>query len=203
MKRTTCLAVLLSVFVVAPVGETANSGGPASRCGLRTAQTLVVTSDLRVVGKPWFSNYWKTFACFRGSRNRTLVERHPCDSHISCDQVSQPPDEIVVSRRYVGFAFGSCGPGPYCGVTVGTANVRSGRRQSLLADNERRHVAGLDITPTGTIVWGNDSTINGLTLEGETLLFDSGPEVDPLSVALSGNRLYWMRAGEPQTAEVP
>jgi hypothetical protein len=41
-------------------------------------------------------------------------------------------------------------------------------------------------------VWKHDA-------DGEVLL-DAGPEIDPLSLALDGDYLYWRNAGEARTA---
>ena len=50
---------------------------------------------------------------------------------------------------------------------------------------------------------GSEATYSVVKVEatGPTTL-DSGPDIDPRSLAVGGGRAYWMRGGQPQSATV-
>jgi hypothetical protein len=64
-------------------------------------------------------------------------------------------------------------------------------------------VTDVELKPNGSLAWiqsrTGTSTVIKLDASGRQEL-DSAPDVDPLSLALSGSRLYWMRGELPRTA---
>lgn len=74
--------------------------------------------------------------------------------------------------------------------------------------------SALVLAPTGSVAWINsynspDSDDPTLRYEvrksdstGEALVLDSGPDIDPKSLARSGATVYWRRGGVAQSAEL-
>jgi hypothetical protein len=217
MKRNLAWLALLGVWAAAPVAE---AGGAAeSTCGIRGAQTELVTPKLRIVWKSFADgDGFRTWGCLRVSpadgprvRRAGYRKRRVINSFVCGDVCAS---ETVVSRQYpytqVAWTFGECVRGASCGGILGVVDIRTGRRQKTGIDTER--VAGLDVTGRGTAVWMDDVPgppgattfeyeVRALTPAGENLLFDRGTEISEL--ALGPRRLYWMSAGETKSAAVP
>jgi hypothetical protein len=126
---------------------------------------------------------------------------------------SHPPDNTEEVRLYAAagrfFAYFTqpctkafCNPG-----TVGLIDIRSGRRRNPPVDEP----AALALTPAGTIGYSTEPGI-GPASRGIYVLalgapqpeqLDAGADIDPQSLALAGHTLYWTRAGEPRSTQIP
>jgi hypothetical protein len=85
------------------------------------------------------------------------------------------------------------------------------RRRSVDAARtaENRSVVNAVLQRTGSIAWLQQSDASETVYEvhakpagGEATLLDSGADIDPTSLALGGNRLYWLRAGAVKSSEL-
>jgi len=219
MKKTLAWVIgLVSTWGVAPV---AVAHEPLrTTCGIKGAQTQLVTQKLRIVRKSLDDgDRWRTWGCMRvfstdrpkvrrvGYRKRRLIGRFRCGDFCAAD--------LVVSRQYpythVAWTFGECVRGAACGGKLGVVDIRTGRRRKTGISTHR--VGGLDVTGRGTAVWlehvpGSEDPatsaveVRALTPAGENLLFDRGPEISALALGWPG-RLYWMNAGETKSTNVP
>lgn len=216
--RVMAIATVVAFCVLAPAsgGGVRESGNPASLCGFKRGEELLLTKEVRVVGRI-NDSLSETWACLRpgfrdskrvrerGYRKRLRVERHGC--RLDCEGRPEPPD-LAVTGAYVAYAHGPCEAGR-CAARMGVVNVKTARRAATVFERSNQ-VAGLAVAPSGTAVWIVGQTccpatppeVAGITVRGKELLFDKG-DIDVSSLALTGQRLYWMRAGAQQTTVVP
>jgi len=102
---------------------------------------------------------------------------------------------IVAINRY------SCPPDPTLGGCVGgarTVSLRTG--ETLRRANTGTSVAALVLGPRGAFAYvSSGGAVVKSDASGEGVVLDAGPGVDPASLAAAGTRVYWMRAGAPQS----
>ena len=190
--------VLIALSAAAPAQAAARPpcGGQGPKRGELTENVRVV---VRTVGD------WEgTYACLRRSRRRrTFGSSVDCEIYCS--------GGLAASGRHVAtYGAQSCSPAGRCRAAVTIVDVKSGKRSS--SRGAAAWLYGFDISYAGTVGWidsadANTETlprqVNALTLEGEHRVLDKSPEIDLYSLAFGYQRLYWMKAGEPQTARVP
>jgi hypothetical protein len=104
--------------------------------------------------------------------------------------------------------------------SIAVRDLRSGLRSfrtTIAPDNASARVTDLLLAPNGHLAWieqqtqftpaapstGERTFAVHAAGAGQLLLLDSGPDVQPGSLARAGKTLYWIRAGQPRTAELP
>lgn len=110
-----------------------------------------------------------------------------------------------LAGRYVAYDNFRCAGGLFpCGVVI--RDMKSGAvRRSKLCAQPPGLMTDLVLRSNGSVAWirqlggGQEYELWKLDSGGEVRV-DSGSAIDPDSLALSGGRIYWMRAGEPQSA---
>jgi hypothetical protein len=99
---------------------------------------------------------------------------------------------------------------------IGVIDLRTGTKRIT---GTRRSVLGLGLTPRGSVAWmdtgpsgdtvgyypPNDTAYVQMLGAGgkDSVLVDSGKDIDQTSFAVGGTRIYWMKGGAPQTATMP
>jgi len=79
----------------------------------------------------------------------------------------------------------------------------------LLYTDSRPGVTDLELTSGGAVAWivsgrpNNDGYFSIQKADGTApgkVVLDEGPTIDPDSLAIGGNRIYWVNAGQPRSA---
>ena len=198
---------------IAAAALTAASSAPASAatpCATRGSKTVVATKTARVfkvrvrprIGAAFSRYYGCLFS--RNRRFRFAEDDFPEQSGWS---------HIRLAGAYVAYAWhGSCAACDRAPRHVVVQSLRSGRFVTRLAISsedtaEDRTVTDLELRPTGSVAWinrvgaGPAHEVQARDGAGARLL-DSGPGIDPLSLALGGSTLYWTKAGVAASARL-
>jgi hypothetical protein len=106
-------------------------------------------------------------------------------------------ERIVVVNRY------GCSPDPTvpfdCTGSARSISLRTG--ETLRRANTGTSVAALVQGPRGSFAYvSSGGAVVTSDATGETVVRDAGPGIDATSLAVAGARVYWLRAGAPQTA---
>lgn len=97
-----------------------------------------------------------------------------------------------------------------CADAVGVVDLRSRRNVRGIRPSTRVATTDLEVTRGGSLAviqqmgtgtGGRSYEVKALVGSGETVL-DSGTDIDPESLALSGSRAYWFKGGQARSAEL-
>ena len=195
------VAVVMAVCAVgaaaAPAGGRA-AAAPTALRGCYPRGSVTIAQDK--VGRFYHSgNYgsresWYVCGFKQGMRWRLPYRAVP-DAGVPYGQNAK------VSGRYVAF-FVVC---PCAGVVVVYDMVTGHRTFSeALGDAPAAHAASLVLKPDGPVAWtahplSGDWEVSRDDSSG-TAVVDSGPGIDPSSLAAGGSWLYWTNAGSPRSA---
>ena len=194
---TACFLLALGIGVLSAHGT---SKAPA-RCGAGGPGTVYDDPEVRVFTQEVTDFEERTIACshINGRRTRLAQDRGK--------SVNRYVENVTAPGTYLGFSVDvqARGTGKACIVNIqkGTRNCRTGLR-----------VLGLGATRAGSLAW---LTYDRVDNEGhpiccavyekeqgaEVKQLDSGPDIEQDSFAVGGNRIYWTKAGEPQSATMP
>ena len=134
----------------------------------------------------------RMFACLRGGPAR------PMGIHIEYGELRG----ATLGGRFVGWVDPGCDKGECLGMTV-LMDLRSGERTVARTPGyEVRVPRSLVVSRRGFMAWGFDDGIHLLRAGGRDELLDDDAGIDPRSVALAGDRVYWVRDGTVQTRVV-
>ena len=204
--------VVVCVVLIAFLPTASARAAKRPPCGVKGAETVELTDKVRVVMRT--VDHWeeRMYACLRGSRRkRTFVSSIDCEIYCS--------GSLAVTSTYVAdYGAEGCYPGSACPAAVRVVDVKSGRRSKGGAS--AAWLYGFDVNARGTVAWIEEDEyrpgasparhtepqprrVRALTLGGEHLRLDESREIDLYSLAFGYRRLYWMKAGEPQTAAIP
>jgi hypothetical protein len=118
-----------------------------------------------------------------------------------CSRGDESTPQVWLRARIVAVNRYGCPPDPTLGPCVGSARTISLRTgETLRRAGTGSALAALVLGPRGAFAYV--SSAGGVVksdADGQ-LLLDTGPGVDPASLAAVGPRVYWMRGGSPQTA---
>lgn len=190
----------LSLCGQAPTALGAVTGGaraePCNTPGRLLAANEVAALSLRLVDESQRNGY---YGCVRGGRAR-FIQGAPDDSYF--DVFKQRP---VLRGRFVMIGYQTCDQGGCYGGS--RAFPLDGRAPSVLPfdqPNERRLVQ-IDGTARGTLIalssLANAYELRTMDRHHHATLLDTGA-IEPGSVAVVGNRIFWIKDGTPRTAAV-
>jgi hypothetical protein len=185
------------------------------------------------VSDKYAPDYELWYACIRrrpdasrkhlhGYRHRRRLLEKSCDFECAGldveifdnDDADDPRQRLVFSYILCGGVGGGLGPRvEQCAVDISVLALRTGRRA-----HQHAHVRAGDLyrvfdpvlAPSGTAAWiepvvapKTADQVTGLTLSGDTPLFDEGGENTLSDLAVTGQTLYWKHGGAPRSAQVP
>jgi hypothetical protein len=115
----------------------------------------------------------------------------------------------TVSGRYLAFVF--LGDAPRCCGVVVVIDMATGQRTFTGAFNARTTIGDFGPFPSMPPVLKSDGSVAWIyTADGSaevhrhdstgTAIVDSGPQINPYSLAAGGSWLYWTNAGSPRSA---
>ena len=218
--RALCTTVL-AFAVMAPAAQ-GHEGVAPGKCGKKRAATALRSEDgvrVVVVSEVFHSDTGgdhSYYACLppytkharkHGFTHRRFIGKVSCNYVCSADLAVATT--ISLQDPKVALAHTSCSSySTICGSGIHVVGLRSGRRASAPPGSiSTGPPLYFDLSPGGTAVWmeqigGGPRSIRGVTIAGESLLFDEGP-ARLSEMALANTTLYWMRDGQPQSAPVP
>jgi hypothetical protein len=115
----------------------------------------------------------------------------------------EPSPQVWLRERIVAVNRYSCSPDPLspsdCVGGARSVSLRTG--ETLHRANTGTSVAALVQGPRGSFAYvSSGGAVVKSDATGEAVVLDAGPGVDPASLAAAGPRVYWLRAGAPQSA---
>ena len=216
-----CLLVAIAVLPGAwnggPAAEEAH-GATARPCP--PANTAVVAAANRV--RVFQRGGGNIYACYRGSRRYTDLGLPP---EVGFPDVELPP-RLRTAGRFVGYFYGIAGRSGTGGeVRVLDARsrrwirlIREGDPDGRLTGSRSVEVSDLELRRTGSVAWISEVFVAGFpgsTFEvrraasrssrsrGRSELLDSGPDILPSSLTLSGTEISWQKGEERRVAALP
>jgi hypothetical protein len=118
-----------------------------------------------------------------------------------CSRGDEAGPQVWLRGTVVALNRFSCPPDPLLGGCVGgahTLDLRTGR--TLRRANTGTAVTALVLGPRGAFAYvSSGGAVSKSDAGGEGVL-DAAPGIDPNSLAIAGARVYWARAGSPQSA---
>ena len=213
MKRIAILGCLAAVAL--PV--TAADGARRVACSMSGSRTVLATSSAKIVAKRGIANPSYRVTRYYGCRYRT-------DRFFRLAIVGEPGVfEDSVSHARLAGPFASVATqyedpaGENVHASVKVVDLRDGRkpvRYSALPDQTNVFVTDLVLAPSATVAWierrttfpepgktQNAYEVHWANAAGQHLL-DSGPDVQPGSLARAGSTLYWTRGAQPRSAQL-
>jgi hypothetical protein len=114
----------------------------------------------------------------------------------------EPGPQVWLRERIVAVNRYGCSPDPLmpdCSGSARTVSLRTG--ETLHRADTGSSVAALVQGPRGSFAYvSSGGAVVKSDATGETVLLDAGPSVDTTSLAVAGARIYWLRAGAPESA---
>jgi hypothetical protein len=198
-----CVIAVLSLGLLA-----AGSAQARSTCTPRGSKTVAANTKVRVFTfRKSGSDTTRLYACRLRGRKRYLLasaqEQGGTGTAVSLVRVidrfvawdAQPFDD---SERYNPDFQGFPSTVNELDTTTGTRTSRPATTGSPAPSS----VTALVLTGSGSLGWiGSASTLEvHLYANGGDTVLDTGPDIDPTSLAAAQHELYWMRAGAPRSA---
>lgn len=196
-------ALVASAVLVGAAGAPAATARPrrAPSCAVKGSVTVALNPLARVYvrAERGDSDQHVLVGCLLRSGQRVRLESW-FSSGLSRGDEAAPQvwlrERIVAVNRY------SCPPDPSlgdCGGSARTVSLRTG--ETLRRASTGSSVAALVLGPRGAFAYvSSGGAVVKSDAAGETVVLDAGPGAEPGSLAIAGARVYWLRAGAPQTA---
>lgn len=194
--------VLVLVLAVAPAEAAARAGGERSAvCAVKGSTTIAQNEQARVYERSQRgdADQHLLIGCLLRSGQTVRLERwFSC----GCSRGDEAAPQVWLRGRIVAVNRYSCPPDPLLGGCVGgarTVSLRTG--EALHRASTGTSVAALALGPRGAFAYvSSGGAVVKSDASGETVVLDAGPGIEPESLAVAGARVYWLRAGAPQTA---
>lgn len=206
MRRLAALLVMASIAAVAAAPAEARS-----RVSCHSGRTVQANAKMRVF---WVGH--RLYACSTRARKALLLyeESVPCpaDSSSGCDAV----DHIRLAARYVAVAWElqqRDGTSSAAVVFDVVARKRVRARYTPQRDSWSYWITDMELTTRGGLGLIEAAQHAGVypmpasyevrkrDAKGSAVL-DSGPDIDPSSLALSAGTLYWTRGGNAHSSPI-
>ena len=188
--------MLLAAFTVPALLLSDDSRSASDAC-TRSGTTVAANSRAEVV-RDGRSDY-TAYGCHRRPRRLTRIGRYDIFD-------ATGPRSFRLSGRFVAWDYLACNKTVDCQARVGVADLRTGKKRGTnLTSFGALAATDREVTPTGAAAWiraaGASTTLEVRKFDaaGESLL-DSGTDIEPDSLAVSGSTVYWTRAGQPKSA---
>jgi hypothetical protein len=187
----------LAIAVLLLAGAAASADGAAARC-VAPGRVVSAGTGLTLYAARDAANDLTRYAvCIRGARRPRRIGDAEGESGV------QSPS---ARGRYLAYEYLACDDDTGgCTGGVYRFDARAPKRERKLATmpNEVGAATSLEVTARGAV-----ALIRFANRRQEVLLYDAagerllaaGPAVDPRSLAVAGERIYWTESGAPRTA---
>jgi hypothetical protein len=195
--RTPCLAALVvgAWLALVPTAQAAQPKG-GRPCAAPGSKTVARSVEARLYTRSRGDDHRLVGCLFRTGKRRLLDSWYDC----GCSIGDELPPQVWLSGRSAAVNRWSCSPvdpmAP-CSGRLRVIDVRSGRVRH--GADTGAALSALLVKPNGSVAFLLGERLTRIDSSG-TAVLDEGPGIDPLSLAASRNRLYWMRGGAPQSA---
>ena len=212
MKRLLVLLALGALVASGAAPATAVAKPPKKRpCPTNVTTATVVTTQLAIYTTQSGRNF-RMIGCDRKTRRRTILDGwYSCE----CSIADEYPPTVWVAGRYVAAQAESCSPidSTDCYGHLEVVNLRTGKLVSRTPD--RVIARDVILKPNGSVAYTTaawERTYPPRIVSADLYVLergsagprqlDSGPAVDPSSLALSqdGKRLFWLNGDQARTA---
>jgi hypothetical protein len=203
--RTTLLllcACCLPLASAVPASAARPGSGPASApCAAKGSKTVALNPLARVYvrAQRGDADQHVLVGCLLHSGQRVQL-----DSWFSCgcSRGDESAPQVWLRERIVAVNRYGCAPDPLAGGCTGSARTVSLRTgETLRRASTGTSVAALVQGPRGSFAYvSSGGAVVKSDATGETVVLDAGPGVEPQSLAAAAARVYWLRAGAPQSA---
>ena len=209
MRRVIAATLAAAAAMSAPAfGRARSCVGPRARVLARDTSLAVYETRPRSAGEPR-----ATWACLAGHKGHmTLLAPTRLNAHISLGRF-QLAGRVVA---YLATQFGvDSGSTDLVVVDVGARRVLHSIAVGSYVDAgiiSSEAVARFLVTAQGSVAWTATreehrtpagASVHAASRDGAPVLLDSGPAIDPDSLALSRTTLSWTDAGTVRTAPMP
>jgi hypothetical protein len=180
-------------------GHGSSPNGP--HCARRGSRTLFRDTTVRVYSFTRETET-RTYACLlRTSKRRWLDTTYEDDA--SWFSQFQHRGHWLGFLEDWGTKYGNQGS------NVTAINMRTGERAGT--SSEFTITYGIGLTSRGSLAWldvpydhPSEYSVHKITAGArESVLLDSGPDIDSTSLAVAGTHVYWIRGGLTKTASMP
>lgn len=198
------LLLLVSLSVLLACAGSAQAARPrphrAPTCAAKGSTTVALNPQARlyVRSQRGDADQHLLIGCLLGS-GRTLQ----LDSWFSCDcsRGDESGPQVWLRGAVVAINRYSCPPDPTLGDCVGGARTLDLRtRRTLRRANTGTFVSALVLGPRGAFAYVSSAGAVAKSDAGGEGVLDAAPGIEPDSLAIAGSRVYWTRAGAPQSA---
>jgi hypothetical protein len=214
-RRFAALLVLISLLALPPAASARTAACSSSGSTAVYASKSARVFTKRAIVKPRYRvrrYYGCAYRYNRKFRLATVGEPGVFETAVT---------QIRLAGRFVAHASFYEGPagGTYAVVRVRdlrsgvqTVNIQAGAPlqpgEPDTSDQQAR-IRDLELRPNGSVaaITGTNDPATGVPIyrvikrdPAGTAVLDSGPDIDPTSLALSGGILYWTKAGQPHSA---
>jgi hypothetical protein len=200
--RLALLAAALGVALTAVPAAADASTRAGDRCERRGAVTLEANAAVRIYEISDEQDQHTMFGCrYRTGRTTALASWFDC----GCSRADEPTPQVALNGLAAGVNRYSCPPtNDACTGRFTVYNLLTGRR---LRQTDTTGAVQAVVTRGGAAAFVTSSrsvtapTNQLIALDGGgRRVLDPGPNVVYTSLALAGNRVYWMRGDAAQTA---
>jgi hypothetical protein len=209
MRLKACLGAALLIVLLAPAGPAwGRKKAPSPPCSARHSKTLLASEQARISrltgtnadGEP---TTYITGCLYRRNKAFTLSS--------SSITVGETVAQLRLGGRFVGYWVEGCIKASPCGVEVRVVDLSTGRRtvqaSAFSPGMPLFEVTDLELKPNASVAWIAKPDTGGFEVRksdasGRNQLLDSGPDIDPSSLAVSASIVYWTKAGAPRSAKL-
>jgi hypothetical protein len=209
MARKVLIPILVLIVLLTgtnALGEP-RAVGNRPNCARKGSKTIYASPRVRVYEIYRDYNAHR-FACLRATNRRF-------DLGSTSDGYSSSFDEFEERGPWLGFLGGWSTKYDSEGMDVAALNLRTGRGTNSGINQVFNIVHAWGLTRRGSIAWvqssdpeygTSDPTVNSVyarAVGAKTRLLDSGPDIERASLAVGGKHVYWVKAGQVQSAVLP
>jgi hypothetical protein len=214
--RYAVVCALALALVSAPVGEARKHGHRPKQapCSLAGSKTVIATVGARLFTKTDSSrDTLSAYACLYSRNRRFLLSVGDRDPVGSGDTTGRP----ALAGRYVAYVLGhfdgserynpSFRGFPDQVVAINLSTAAEQRFPAVTGDSPSAKVTDLALSKSGSFAWigsgpvGNEVHRLDVGDAADTVV-DSGPDIQPGSLALASSTIYWTKAGNPASAPI-
>jgi hypothetical protein len=207
MKACLGASVLVGLLVAVPAASTGKAPSPA--CSERHSKTLLASDQARVYRVAGLNSDELPTTFIRGCR---YSKNKAYTLSASSQTVGETVAQLRLSGRFVGYMVEGCIKASPCGVEVRVVDLSTGKRTVQASAFQASgmplfEVTDLELKSNGSVAWIEKLAAGGYEVRksdasGRNLLLDSGPDIDPSSLAASASIVYWTKAGVPRSAKL-
>ncbi len=169
---------------------------------MKGSQTVAVTTTTRVFRRIYRDGEVRVYGCRYATGTRRRIAYAPVNSILRLRHVR-------ISGHHVAFAASLGYKAERPGHFVKVVDLRDGGSRRFYPQHEQP--SDVELTSSGEIAWieavGEERSVRRSARSSSEspfgLILDTGPAIDPTSLAASGDTVYWTNNGSPRSQALP